>query len=149
MPALILPRSGRIGIAVLFAVVLGYLGSLHSVRQAFDAIESRALDAQFLIRGVTPAASLPILLVLVDDPALEPHGFRSPTPRALIADMVRDLSAKGARSYATRWTSSSNRITRLFRPAARMNSTVGLRRPTSCSWMTCNSSATAKNCRPS
>ncbi len=87
----------KLGIGVLLVAVFTALGLTPGVANLFEPLEARALDYQFLLRGARPPQGQPPLIVLVDAAALDAHGFRSPTPRALLADIARQLEAKGAR----------------------------------------------------
>ncbi|MDH5751904.1 MAG: adenylate/guanylate cyclase domain-containing protein [Deltaproteobacteria bacterium] len=80
--------------AALLWVGLAFLPPLHVL---FENLEYRARDYMFQLRPPQSTASLPIMIVLTDDMAAEPYGFRSPTPRLLLADVVNQLTAKGAR----------------------------------------------------
>ena len=64
----------------------------------FQRIENRTVDYRFLIRGSRPVgANTPIAIVLIDNPSALAYGYRSPTPRRLLAYLVESLDAKGAR----------------------------------------------------
>ena len=92
-----LKASHKLGIGILLVAVFTGVGLLPGMANLFEPLEARALDYQFLLRGARPAEGLPLLIVLVDEGALDAHGFRSPTPRALLGDIARQLEAKGAR----------------------------------------------------
>ena len=62
-----------------------------------ENMEYRARDYLFQLRPSRPTNELPILVVLTDDVAAEPFGFRSPTPRLLLTEVVDQLRIKGAR----------------------------------------------------
>jgi adenylate cyclase len=84
-------------LAIALAGLLAGLTILTPVMRLFEGIEDRALDYWFLLRGQRDTAHLPILLVLIGEESLEPYGYRSPTPRRLLAKVVSILTAKGAR----------------------------------------------------
>ncbi len=88
----------RVLIAVLLAVMfsggpVAYYGSLFLGR-----LENRTVDYRFLIRGPEQyTEQVPIVLVLIDNESAMDYGYRSPTPRVLVADLVKQLHSKGAR----------------------------------------------------
>ncbi len=61
-------------------------------------VENKAIDYRFLIRGSRPVGHhTPIAIVLIDNPSALAYGYRSPTPRRLLAQLIESLDAKGAR----------------------------------------------------
>lgn len=84
-----------IGTGVAFLLTLLFLFSPLLV--LFETLEFRAMDYKFLLRNRQSTSRVPILVVLLDDLSVNRFGFRSPLPRALMAEVVRNLNAKGAR----------------------------------------------------
>jgi len=60
-------------------------------------LELGSLDYRFQYRGRTTQPSADILLVLLDSETTLKYGFRSPTPRKLLAKLITDLSEKEAK----------------------------------------------------
>lgn len=80
-----------------FAILLSVVFLLNPVSNVFETYESRSLDLRFLIRGPLPKTDSPVIICLVDDNAAMKHGFRSPTPRTMLAEVISNLKEKGAR----------------------------------------------------
>ena len=96
MPIRRLNRKQKLGFAIALSALATALGVWGPVAALRERLESRALDQLLLFRGPQPTAGLPILIVLVEDESAMPYGFRAPTPRALLADVVQRLTALGA-----------------------------------------------------
>lgn len=66
-------------------------------------MENKTIDHRFLIRadlGMGPESGegvLPIVIVLIDNESALKFGYRSPTPRKLLARLIGELDKKGAR----------------------------------------------------
>ncbi len=65
----------------------------------FNGTEDRLTDLKMLLRDDT-VEEVPIVLIWIDDPSVKDYGFRSPTPRKLLADLIQDLSSKGPKVIA-------------------------------------------------
>ncbi|MDM8516084.1 adenylate/guanylate cyclase domain-containing protein [Desulfobacterales bacterium HSG16] len=60
--------------------------------------ENRTIDSRFLIRSAEAVDDrLPVVIVFIDNESALAHGYRSPTPRTLLADTINVLDAKGAK----------------------------------------------------
>ncbi len=94
----------RIAIACGLAVLLTLLFAWPAVRLLVRDQEYRLMDYGFVLRGPVDARGSGVWLVLVDDDSLEPYGFNSPTPRALLANVIRALAAKGVRCIGLDFT---------------------------------------------
>jgi class 3 adenylate cyclase/CHASE2 domain-containing sensor protein len=65
----------------------------------FNGAEDRLTDLKMLLRN-EKVEDVPVVLIWVDDASVMNYGFRSPTPRKLLADLVQDLSNKGPKVIA-------------------------------------------------
>jgi len=86
---------------VLFALIVAIVLSLPQVAEMGESLlkrlENRSIDYRFLIRGPDRyTLDTPIVIVFIDDPSAMAYGYRSPTPRLLLADLVNQLYDKGA-----------------------------------------------------
>ncbi|MBU2510989.1 CHASE2 domain-containing protein [bacterium] len=61
-----------------------------------EGLNHRAEDAFFLLRGERASSDSPIILVFIDDASAMNYGFRSPTPRLMLAELIDELNRKGA-----------------------------------------------------
>lgn len=86
------PAARRLALALSLALA----GVLLQGLGVFDPIDRRLLDSAFLVRGEHGRAS-PIVVVAVDDESLYRVGRRWPWPRAVHAELIRRLTAAGAR----------------------------------------------------
>ncbi len=87
----------KIIIAALFSAVLLLFSIAGTHFKLFESLEDRSIDYRFLIRGEQAPEETPIVLVFVDDTSAMKYGFRSPTPRSLLAHLVNTLNDKGAK----------------------------------------------------
>ncbi|MCZ6749003.1 MAG: adenylate/guanylate cyclase domain-containing protein [SAR324 cluster bacterium] len=87
----------KVALAFLLAALFTALTAAPPVRVLFEDLENRFLDYWFIVQGQLPTTQLPILVVLVEDDSTREYGFRSPTPRLLLADVIDRLNAVGAR----------------------------------------------------
>ncbi|RZL36558.1 MAG: EAL domain-containing protein, partial [Rubrivivax sp.] len=95
-----LRRFGYVLIALAAALLGVTVWAWRAEVAAFERLDHWALDAQTLWRGkLAPGTELPLLLVRVDDVALERLGGRVPD-RAELARAVQALQAGGARAVA-------------------------------------------------
>ena len=92
-----LTRKHKAGIALAIVAVCTGLALLPGVRVLFEDLEYRVMDYWFILQGPQSTAALPVWVVLIEDESVTGYGFRSPTPRSLIADTVDILNAKGVR----------------------------------------------------
>ncbi|MFG6428710.1 EAL domain-containing protein [Roseateles sp. LYH14W] len=91
-------RAGFALIALAAALLGAAVWALRADVSAFQQLDHWALDAQTLWRGpLAPGTELPLLLVRVDDAALESLGGRVPD-RAELARAVQALQDGGARA---------------------------------------------------
>lgn len=89
------------GAKLLFSLTLAILLSLPQVsdlgRSLLKRLENRSIDYRFLIRGPDRyTLDTPILIIFIDDDSAMAYGYRSPTPRLLLADLIDQLDQKGA-----------------------------------------------------
>lgn len=82
--------------AAVFAAIMTAVLALPPLEGLFSGMEDRSLDYRMLLRG-SVRAHAPIVIVLIDDKSALHYGFRSPVPRALLADVVSAVARKGAR----------------------------------------------------
>ena len=92
-----LTRKHKAGIALAIVAVCTGLALLPGVRVLFEDLEYRVMDYWFILQGPQSTAALPVWVVLIEDESVTGYGFRSPTPRSLIADTLDMLNAKGVR----------------------------------------------------
>lgn len=86
---------------ILFALVVSILLAMPQVANMSESLlkrlENRSIDYRFLIRGPDRyTLDSPIIILFIDDPSAMAYGYRSPTPRLLLADLVNQLYDKGA-----------------------------------------------------
>ncbi len=86
----------KIIIAASFSAILVLFSAAGIYFKLFESLEDRSIDYRFLIRGEQTIEDTPLVLVFVDDTSAMEYGFRSPTPRALLAKLVNALNSKGA-----------------------------------------------------
>lgn len=86
----------KLAIAFILSAIAAGLTVWGPASIIFERFENRVLDYMLLFRGARPANELPILIVLIEDESAKEYGFRSPTPRALLADVVNRLNRMGA-----------------------------------------------------
>lgn len=95
-----LTLSTKIVIAFMLAVSLAFVCLLNT--STFKRIENRFLDYRYLLRKIydnngegNVAEDIPIVIVLIDDESAMEYGYRSPTPRTLLADLIGALGGNG------------------------------------------------------
>ena len=96
-------RTGhKLAIGAGITVVMAALTLLPQAKEFFQGMENRMQDFIYFFRESLPVEdtrALPIVMVFVDEKSLdqEKYRFRQPTPRKLLADVVRDLNTLGAK----------------------------------------------------
>ncbi|MCH8888592.1 MAG: adenylate/guanylate cyclase domain-containing protein [SAR324 cluster bacterium] len=96
-------RTGhKLAIGAAITVVMAALTLLPQAKEFFQGMENRMQDFIYFFRESLPVEdtrALPIVMVFVDEKSLdqEKYRFRQPTPRKLLADVVRDLNTLGAK----------------------------------------------------
>ena len=96
-----LPRTGVIGLIVLAAVAAALLGTRYGSLTGLDELELLTLDRrqQFFADELRAASDdNEIVLVLFDSAAVRDWAYESPFPRPVLAELIRSLSAAGART---------------------------------------------------
>ena len=87
----------KVIVAVVSAIVLAGLFAGVQATRLVHTLDEVTLDLQFLLRGERSTDSLPITIVGIDDAATAPYGQKLPVPRDLVARLVSELGAAGAR----------------------------------------------------
>ena len=78
------------GLAILCFPVGEYL---------LQRFENRTIDYRFLIQGPQFGnKQLPIIMVFIDNDSALEYGYRSPTPRKMVANLINHLNNSGARA---------------------------------------------------
>jgi adenylate cyclase len=84
---------------VIIGVLLAIVVFLSYQRGLLDVLELRSLDLRFQIRGPI-ASEAPVVLVSIDQDSFDELQLQWPWPRALHAQLIRKLSAHGAKVIA-------------------------------------------------
>ncbi|MDM8536892.1 adenylate/guanylate cyclase domain-containing protein [Desulfobacterales bacterium HSG17] len=92
-----LTKSSKILAALVFSFIFASFFP-DTADNLLKKIENRSLDYRFLLRGPKQISDLPIVIVFIDNPSALEYGYRSPTPRKLLADLLRHLTVKGAKT---------------------------------------------------
>lgn len=94
-----LSRGSKLLVAFILSLCCASGGMSDKVEILLKRFENRSIDYRFLIRGPSsqrPDISVPIVVVFIDNDSALSYGYRSPTPRLLLADLATELSNKGA-----------------------------------------------------
>ncbi len=84
-------------IGILLAALLSLLFSWKPVINLLEAFEFRSIDLRFRLRGEQEKPNSPIIICLLDEKSVLDYGYRSPTPRKLLAELVTSLVSKKAK----------------------------------------------------
>ena len=110
------------------AVIVLVLALFLWAPEFLQAVEMRLYDLHFKLRGTEPQAADRVVIVAVDEKSLAALG-RWPWPRSLMADLVRKLSADGAKVIAVDIVLSEPEVSGELRAATQLSErlrTLGL-----------------------
>lgn len=89
----VLSFSKKIVLAMGVSLFIALMASSFPFQVLITNLENKAIDYLFLIRDEPERNRSPIVIVLIDDESSMEYGFRSPTPRKLLVDLINDLLA--------------------------------------------------------
>ncbi len=88
---------GKLFVGIVIALTFSLPSSSDLGEEMLKRVENRSIDYRFLIRGPRPyTRDMPISLVFITNEAAMKYGYRSPTPRKLVAELLHQLYDKGA-----------------------------------------------------
>ena len=120
------PR-GRVYL-IAAAVIVVVLALFLWAPEFLQAVEVRLYDLHFKLRGTQPQTAERIVIAAIDEKSLAALG-RWPWPRSLMADLIRKLSADGARIIAVDILLSEPEVSGELRAATQLSErlrTLGL-----------------------
>jgi adenylate cyclase len=85
-------------VGLFFSILLASVFSWRPVINLLEAFEFRSIDLRFLLRGEQEKPKSPIIICLIDEKSVMDYGFRSPTPRKLLAELITSLVNKKAKA---------------------------------------------------
>ena len=92
-----LPAYQKVITALILSLIFSGVGSFHVFYDLVTPLENRAIDYWFLIRGDIGPSQAPVVIVMIDEDSAMAYGYRSPTPRRLLADLIDTLIKKKAK----------------------------------------------------
>ena len=92
-------KSGLIKVLFVFtvSVVFSILIQWQPIQYMVNTIENRSLDYRFRLRGRNSPFNPSMIVVYLDNKSVLKYGFRSPTPRRLLADLISSFNRKKAK----------------------------------------------------